>query len=138
MEALFRSIHSESIIFKTTTDGAVDALSRHKPACRKDQANAAADALPCRPPKKTFGALRFRASLFTSVTLWAPLFLNLALSYSSLIFSSLTLSAFYTSSTLIPLHQILVCETLVLFQSCQCNAFRSKLVGGPTKTMLVA
>ena len=49
----------------------------------------------------------------------------------------LTLSALYTSSTLIPLHQILVCKTFV--QSHQFwDAFRSELVGGPTKTMLVA
>ena len=56
---------------------------------------------------------------------------------SDLTLSGLILSALYTSSTLILLHQILVCGTLILSQSCQCDAFRSKLVGGPTKTMLV-
>ena len=45
---------------QATTDGAVDALSCYRPV----QANVAADALPCRPPRKTFGASRFRSSRF--------------------------------------------------------------------------
>ena len=51
---------------------------------------------------------------------------------------SLALSALYTSSTLIPLHQILVCEILVLSHLCQCDAFRRELVGVSTKPTLEA
>ena len=48
---------------QTTTDGAVNALSRHQPACREDQVHAAADALPRQPLRKTFAPSRFRVLL---------------------------------------------------------------------------
>ena len=138
-------MHSRIDYFQTTSK-AVDVLPCHRPACCKDQANAAADALSHQTPRKTFGASRFRALL---LRLQASLFglhylsltpLNLALlsCSSDLTYLGLILSALYTSLTLIPLHQILVCGTLALSQSCQCNAFQSELVDGSTKTMLVA
>ena len=74
---------------------------------------------------------------FPSITFLASHFLSLALSYSNLIFSSLILLAFYIHLTLFLLHQILISGTFVLSQSCQCNAFQSKIVGGLTKTMVV-
>ena len=77
--------------------------------------------------------LTFLSLTFTSATLRAPLSPSLAFTYLGLI-----LLALYTSLTLIPLHQIVVCGTLALSQSYQCDAFRSELAGGPTKTMLVA
>ena len=184
-------ISSQSIsqidYLQATTDGAIDALSCHRPACCKDKAIVATDALHYRLPRKTFAlscfqALRswvsyFRASLlhswtphfetslshfgaspskfdshisslafssfalsslsfpslaltflsftltflsltFTSTTFRASLFLSLAFTYLNLI-----LLALYISSTLIPLHQILVCGTLVLSWLCQCDVF---------------
>ena len=89
----------------------------------------------------TLPSLELLSLTFPNLTFTFPslvfTFPSLALTYSSLILSSLTLSALYTSSTLIPLHQILVCETFV--QSHQFwDTFRSDLVCGSTKTMLVA
>ena len=54
----FRSIHFRINYLQATTNGAVNALSHYRPNCREDQANVAADALPCHPPRKTFGASR--------------------------------------------------------------------------------
>ena len=84
----------------------------------------------------TFKSVTLRAPLFLSFTLRVLLFQPSPFELDSHLLS-LILSALYTSSTLIPLHQILVCGTLVLSQSCQCDAFQSELVGGSTKTMLV-
>ena len=138
-------MHSQINYFQITSK-AIDALPCHRPAYCKDQANAAADTLSHRTPRKTFGASRFRALFlrlqvsffefhFLNLT---PLNLALLSCFLDLTLLSLILSALYTSLTLIPLYQIVICGTFALFQSCQCDVFQSKLVGGSTKTMLVA
>ena len=81
---------SESIIFQlrnylqAPTNGAVVALSPYhfRPDYCKVQANAAADALPCRPPRKTFALSRSQASLLRSRTLLSRLQASLSGFYS--------------------------------------------------------
>lgn len=91
----------------------------------------------------------FYAFMFSSLALLSLIFLSLNFfkPYSHVFepyplsltipLSGLILSSFYTFLTLIPLYQIFVCKKFALFQSYQCNAFWSKLVGGFTKTILV-
>ena len=61
--ALFCSMHFPNQLSSNheCVDGAVDALSCYhfQLDCRKDQSNAAADALSCCPLRKTSGVLRF-------------------------------------------------------------------------------
>ena len=125
LKSPFCSKHFRINYLQASSDGAIDALSPYyfRPDYCKVQANAAADALPCRPLRKTFGLSRFRASLsrfrvslsrFRSSLSYfrASRFrtLRLRVTLRTLLFwaSSCRLS------TLLRLHQILVCGTFVL------------------------